>query len=621
MIFDTARKGSSKKIILSFIPNNFMPQVRQLAAIMFTDIVGYTALMGDDERKAFHFRDKNRQLHRQVLEEFNGRFIKELGDGILSSFQSVSDAVHAAIKIQEGADDFQLRIGIHLGEVIFEDNDVFGDGVNIASRLQAAADAGSIYISDAVFHNVSNKKGINTRFVKEDRLKNVKQPVKIYEVDYKKHKAANGAPKIIQAKSIAVLPFVNMSNDPEQEYFCDGISEEIINALAQLNNLRVIARTSAFSFKDKNVDVREIGKTLDVSTLLEGSVRKSGNKLRITTQLVNVADGSHLWANRYDREMQDIFSIQEDIAQNVAMSLRGVLTNEEREAIRRPETSVQAYEYFLKGRQLFHQLSLRESIKFFRKALELDPEYALAYAGLADAHAWLYEWEGAKNADLDAAIKNSKKALQLAPNLSEGHASHGFALSQCKRYDEAAQEFREAIRLNPNSYDAYYYYARLCFARGHMEQSAELFLKASEIRREDFQSILLLGQVYRVLGNDDKTHDAFVEGVKRLRRFVQLNPDDIRALSFGAGSLLEVGDKEEAFQWMNRALELDPNNAGVLINGSCLFAKAGDKERALDVLEQAVNLGYGKKDWMENDPDYDDIRDEPRFKELMERIR
>jgi TolB-like protein len=355
-----------------------MPQVRQLAAIMFTDIVGYTAMMGDDERKAFHFRDKNRQLHKQVLEEFNGRFIKELGDGILSSFQSVSDAVHAAIKIQEGADDFQLRIGIHLGEVIFEDNDVFGDGVNIASRLQAAADAGSIYISDVVFHNVSNKKGINTRFVKEDRLKNVKQPVKIYEVDYKKNKATNGATKTIQPKSIAVLPFVNMSNDPEQEYFCDGISEEIINALAQLNNLRVIARTSAFSFKDKNVDVREIGKTLDVSTLLEGSVRKSGNKLRITTQLVNVADGSHLWANRYDREMQDIFSIQEDIAQNVATSLRGVLTNEEREAIRRPETSVQAYEYFLKGRQLFHQLSLRESIKFFRKALELDPEYALA---------------------------------------------------------------------------------------------------------------------------------------------------------------------------------------------------------------------------------------------------
>jgi len=542
-----------------------MPQVRQLAAIMFTDIVGYTALMGDDERKAFHFRDKNRQLHRQVLEEFNGRFIKELGDGILSSFQSVSDAVHAAIKIQEGADDFQLRIGIHLGEVIFEDNDVFGDGVNIASRLQAAADAGSIYISDAVFQNVSNKKGINTRFVKEDRLKNVKQPVKIYEVEYKKNKATNGATKTIQPKSIAVLPFVNMSNDPEQEYFCDGISEEIINALAQLNNLRVIARTSAFSFKDKNVDVREIGKTLDVSTLLEGSVRKSGNKLRITTQLVNVADGSHLWANRYDREMQDIFSIQEDIAQNVAMSLRGVLTNEEREAIRRPETSVQAYEYFLKGRQLFHQLSLRESIKFFRKALELDPEYALAYAGLADAHAWLYEWEGAKNADLDAAIKNSKKALELAPNLSESHASHGFALSQCKRYDEAAQEFREAIVLNSNSYDAYYYYARLCFARGHMEQSADLFLKASEVRREDFQSILLLGQVYHVL-NSDKAKDAFIEGVKRLRKYVELNPDDIRALSFGAGALLETGNRDEAYQWMNRALELDPHNAGVLIN-------------------------------------------------------
>ncbi|HYK44240.1 MAG TPA: tetratricopeptide repeat protein, partial [Parafilimonas sp.] len=495
------------------------------------------------------------------------------------------------------------------------------DGVNIASRLQAAAEAGAIYISDVVFHNVSNKKGINTRFVKEDHLKNVKQPVKIYEVEYKKNKATNGAIKTIPPKSIAVLPFVNMSNDPEQEYFCDGISEEIINALAQLNNLRVIARTSAFSFKDKNVDVREIGKTLNVSTLLEGSVRKSGNKLRITTQLINVADGSHLWANRYDRDMQDIFSIQEDIAQNVATSLRGVLTNEEKEAIRRPETTiVQAYEYFLKGRQLFHQLELRESIKYFRKALELDPEYALAYAGLADAHAWLYEWEGAKNTDLVAATTNSKKALELAPNLSESHSSHGFALSLCSKYDEAAQEFTQAIRLNSNSYDAFYYYARLCFARGHMEQSADLFLKASEVRREDFQSILLLGQVYRVL-NSDKAEDAFIEGVKRLRKYVELNPDDIRALSFGAGALLEIGNRDEAYQWMNRALELDPRNAGVLINGSCLFAKAGDKERALDVLERAVDLGYGKKDWMENDPDYDNIRHESRFKELMERIR
>ncbi len=314
-------------------------------------------------------------------------------------------------------------------------------------------------------------------------------------------------------KSIAVLPFVNMSNDPEQEYFCEGISEEIINALAQLGHLRVIARTSAFSFKGKNIDVREIGKTLDVSTLLEGSVRKAGNHLRITAKLLKVSDGSHLWSNRYDRVLEDVLSIQENIAENVATALQGVLTNKEKEAIRRPETIIEAYDYFLKGRQLFHQLALKESQKLFEKAIEVDAGYAPAYAGLADAHSWLYEWEGADNADLEAAERNSQKALSLAPNLSESHSSRGFVLALGKRYDEAEQEFKEAIRLNINSYDAYYYYGRSCFARGQIQESAELFRKASEVRREDFQSMLLLALSLRILGND-KTQEATKEGIK-----------------------------------------------------------------------------------------------------------
>ncbi|HWH62841.1 MAG TPA: adenylate/guanylate cyclase domain-containing protein, partial [Ginsengibacter sp.] len=289
-----------------------MQQIRQLAAIMFTDIVGYTALMGNDEQTAFEYLKKNRDLQRPVIEQYNGRWIKELGDGIMASFITVSDAVAAAIKIQESSKalkDFQLRIGIHQGEVVFEEGDVFGDAVNIASRIQSFAEPGCIYISETVRNNISNKKDIHTKFIKEQTLKNVKEPVRIYEVITTEDEVQSisdvsiAASKTFADKSIAVLPFVNMSNDPEQEYFCDGISEEIINALAQLNNLRVIARTSAFTFKNKNVDAREIGKILDVNTLLGGSVRKSGKHLRITTQLVKVSDGSHLWSNRYDREL------------------------------------------------------------------------------------------------------------------------------------------------------------------------------------------------------------------------------------------------------------------------------------------------------------------------------
>ena len=378
--------------------------------------------------------------------------------------------------------------------------------------------------------------------------------------------------QIDDRSSIAVLPFINMSADPEQEYFCDGISEEIINSLVQLKNLRVIARTSVFSFKGKNIDVREIGKILNVNNLLEGSVRKSGNRLRITTQLIKVSDGSHLWSSRYDRILEDVFAIQEDIAENVATSLKGFITSKEKEAIRRPETNFEAYEYYLKGRQLFHQLFLKEAKKMFEKAIELDSEYASAYAGLADVHSWLFEWEGSKDSDLAAAEKNSLKALSLAPNLAESHAARGFVLSLASRYDEGEKEFKEAILLNPNFFDAYYLYGRACFANGQIEKSAEFFRKAAEIRKEDFQSMLLLSQSLAILSNPDEK-ETQLEGLRRARKQLEIDPDDRRVLSLGSTNLYDAGEKEEALQWINRALELYPEDAGVLINGACLFAK------------------------------------------------
>ena len=604
-----------------------MEQTRQLAAIMFTDIVGYTALMGADEQKAFEYLANNRALQKPVIEQFKGRVIKELGDGVMATFNTVSDAVNAAIKIQHNCKslgEFQLRIGIHQGEVVFEDGDVFGDAVNIASRIQAIAEPGCIYISENVRNNISNKKNIHTKFIKEQSLKNVKDPVRIYEIITEEETAStphgdgDGSQQLAD-KSIAVLPFVNMSNDPGQEYFCDGISEEIINALAQLNNLRVIARTSAFTFKNKNVDAREIGRTLDVSTLLEGSVRKSGNHLRITTQLVKVKDGSQIWSHRYDRELEDIFSIQEDIAGNVATALQGVLTDKQKDAIRRPGTSVEAYEYYLKGRQFLHNLDLKNSIIMFEKAVTMDANYAVAYTGLADAHSWLYEWEGGSNSDLVAAERFSWTALSLAPDLSESHTSRGYVLSLGKKYEEAKKEFDEAIRLNPNSFSTYYLYGRACFANGQIAKSAELFRKASEVNREDYQSLLLLSQSLRMIGSEEADQIAR-EGIKRARKQLKLNPDDTRILSFGATSLFEIGERTEAYQWINKALQLYPDDASVLINGACLYAKDDKKEEALNLLDLAVSKGFGKKDWIEHDPDYDSLRNEPRFKALLDKL-
>jgi tetratricopeptide (TPR) repeat protein len=382
----------------------------------------------------------------------------------------------------------------------------------------------------------------------------------------------------------------------------------------------VVARTSAFAFKGKNLDVREIGKALDVQTLLEGSVRKADHRLRIVTKLVSVTDGSNLWSNRYDRVLSDVFSIQENIAENVATALQGVLTNSQKEAIRRPETVIEAYEYFLKGRQAFHQINLREARTMFEKAVGLDPAYAPAYAGLADTHSWLYEWEGSHEEDLEAAERNSQKALELAPQSSESHSSRGFVLSLGKRYEEAEHEFEEAIRININSYDAYYYYGRLCFARGQIEKSAEMFQKASEARPEDFQSMLLLAQSLRVLGKDHAL-DAVKEGIKRAKKQLELNPTDRRALSLGSGNLAYLDEKEEAFRWIDKALKLYPEDTGVLINAACLYAQEGIKEKALDLLEIVFGKGFGKRDWIEYDPDYDNIRNEPRFKALLEKLK
>ncbi|MFQ5738397.1 MAG: tetratricopeptide repeat protein, partial [Acidobacteriota bacterium] len=425
------------------------------------------------------------------------------------------------------------------------------------------------------------------------------------------------------ASSIAVLPFADMSPARDQDYLCEGIAEELINVLARIEGLRVAARSSSFQFRGAALDIRAVGARLGVAAVLEGGVRKAGDRLRVTVQLVDVADGYQRWSQRYDGKLDEVFAIQDEIAASVATALRGALSQREKEVLRRPETNMETYEYFLRGRQLMHRFSrasLESAKRMFERAIELEPKYALAYAGLAASHSWFYEWWGGGQADLEAADRASRRALELAPDLAEAHASRGFVLSLLRQYDGAAERFEAAIRLNPNSYDAHYYYARTCFASGRIERSAELFRKSGAVRQEDYQSMILLHQSLGLLGRDEEAREALREGIFRAERQLELDPNDARALSLGANALFNAGQKEKAMRWSERALALHPDDQGVLTNGACLRARAGLKEEALDLLERTFAKGWGKRDWIEHDPDYDSLRDDPRFQALLDKL-
>jgi len=425
-------------------------------------------------------------------------------------------------------------------------------------------------------------------------------------------------------KSIAVLPFVNMSADAENEYFSDGIAEEIINALSKVQALQVAARTSSFAFKGKNEDIGSIGRKLKVATVLEGSVRKAGKQLRVTAQLINVADGYQLWSERYDRQLEDVFAIQDEIAGNIVKALRVVLSDDEKRAIERaPTEDVKAYEYYLRGRQYFHQFrrtGMQSARRMFERAIETDPQFALAHAGLADCCAFLYMyWDGSK-ANLDGADSASRKALELDADLAEAHASRGFALALNRQYDEARPEFETAIRLNPKLYEAHYLYARALFQEGRAEEAVRQYEEASRVRPEDYQALLLMQSPLNSLGRHDEALAVLRRGMVVIEHHLELNPDDARALYLGGGALMQLGDRQRALDWARRAYAIDPSDPGVLYNVACVYSLGGMIDEAIGCLDTAIANGFGHREWLLHDGDLDAIREDSRFKALLEKL-
>jgi serine/threonine protein kinase/Flp pilus assembly protein TadD len=425
-------------------------------------------------------------------------------------------------------------------------------------------------------------------------------------------------------RSIAVLPFADMSPQKDQDYFCEGIAEEIINALTKIQALQVASRSSAFAYKGKNQDIRQVGEQLSVAAVLEGSVRKAGARIRITAQLINVADGYHLWSERYDRDLEDVFAVQDEIAENIVKALRLVLTEEEKRAIEKPRTeNVQAYEYYLRGRQFFHQFrekSNQFARRMFARAIEIDPGFALAYAGTADCSSFLYIWWDPSEANLEQADTASRKALELAPQMAEAHASRGLALTLSKRYDEAYAEFETAIQLDPKLFEAHYFYGRACFERGRHAQAAQAFERAAAVRPEDYQTPSLLALAYDARGRKEESEAARRRAVRIIEQYLELNPGDPRALYLGAIDLCYLGDRQRSRDWTDRALSVDPDDAAVLYNVACAYTQLGLADKALDWLEKAALNGAGHRAWIENDPDLNAIRDHPRFKAILEKL-
>lgn len=665
-----------------------MTQSRQLAAIMFTDIVGYTALMGSDEQKAFKILNKNRELQKPIIEEFNGRWIKELGDGVMASFSTVSDAVTAAVKIQQtcnSAKEFQLRIGIHSGEVVFENNDVFGDGVNIAARIQAIANPGSIYISESVHNNISNKKDFQTKFVKEEKLKNVKDRIKIYlvlvdgvivapsptigrKIKTKRSVLLFFGIVIVlltagyfikdifttqrsSPKSIAVLPFIDLSQEQNQEYFSDGMMVDIINRLSKIEDLQVISRTSCMKYKGTKITLKEIANELGVTNILEGSIRKSGNQIRISVTLTNGKNSKNLWAEEYDRDLTDIFAVQSDVSTRIAEILKTKLTQEEKLMLLKSDTKFpEAYKFYLKGR-FFWDIRSRESFDSaevnFLHAVQLDPQYALAYSGLADcyifnkkglseldatpiakayatkalsldstlAEAWTtiafiklgfdFDWKGAK---LDY-----EKAIQLNPNYAVARQFYGGMLVWQGEKNSGLLELKRAIELDPLSLAIHwslaigYYYAR------DYNNSLLEFQKILTINPKYELALLGIGNTYLAMGNYNKAIDQF----KQLSAIPNVTNRTNLLLDISYAYALS-GNKVKARQVKDQAMENNPLNSNYFLAKICVAEKK--YEEAINYLSKAYSLKEFYVRFMKAEPAFDPIRNDSRFKLILKKV-
>jgi adenylate cyclase len=427
-----------------------------------------------------------------------------------------------------------------------------------------------------------------------------------------------------KTRAVAVLPFVDLSREKDQDYLCDGLAEEILIALSKLEGLRVSSRAASFRFRSRDADVRETGRRLGVEAIVHGSVRQAGERLRVAVELVNVADGFEIWTDIFDRGMEDVFAVQDEIAQRVVRALGVSLSETEREALGKPAAAdVRAFDFYLQARKFFYlysRKSMRFALELFERAIALDPAYARAWSGIADCCAFLYLNVGRRLEDAERADAASRRALELDHGLAQAHASRGTALSLLERHEEAEKAFEAASRLEPDLFEARYFFARSAFARGDLENAVRQYEAAMRARPEDYQSPLLVGQILEDVGRTAEAQAVRRRGVRVAEEHLRLRPDDARALYMGANGLVALGETARGLEWADRALALDPDDPMLLYNIGCIRSLAGATEEALDCLERAVEAGMRHRGWLEHDSNLDAVRSHPRFQALMQRL-
>jgi len=563
---------------------------RQLAAIMFTDMVGYTALMQQNEQLAIQKREHSKKIFEESLAKHDGKLLQYYGDGTMSIFSSAVNAVRSAIEMQTlflAEPKVDVRIGLHIGDVMFDDNGIYGDSVNVASRIESLATPGGVFISEKLFDEVKNNEGISTKSLGYFELKNVKQPMQVYAITnpgivIPSREDLRGKTKTV-LNGIAVLPFASLSSDPENEFFCDGMTEELINVLAKVNGLQVTSRTSAFAFKGKNEDVREIAAKLNVQKIIEGSVRKAGNKIRVTVQLINASDGNHFWSETYDRNLEDIFEIQDDIARAIANKLRENLTTEQHQTqlAKAPTQNLEAYKKYLQAIH-FYNSALAENrnraLELLKDVIRLDPNMADAYAYLSFAYTFMSQsgqMDAIKAAELASGY--ALQAMKIDPENSTALVAMSFLKLHAWEWEECKRLLQQAIEINPNDALARQMNVELNLVFLQVDEALE---NAKLMRELDPLSATMVGHSARYsmfLGRFD-------EAIGYSQEALALDPQSMVARTVNASSTGFLSDWQETLERILEIHKVAGDYPFVLMIIGIAYSKLNQQEKANEII-------------------------------------